>query len=123
MADYTITSLASTVVDLSLFYICNKELEKTKILYVTFTATILSRIVSTIVGYILNSRYVFKSNNSKKEQIIKHFILNGIQMLFSALILTFVHMTFNSNKIIEKCFVDGVLFFVFYYAQKYWVYK
>lgn len=121
--DYILTSLATSLVDLSFFYFFSTELNKTSLTNALFLATILARIISGLVGYILNKRVVFKAEGNTKKQLIKHFIVLFIQMFSSAFLISYVHSTFNGYPLFEKIVVDSTLFFIFYFVQKNWVYK
>ncbi len=122
--DYILTSLATAAVDISLFYVFLNELSKRETGSVIFTATILARVFSGIIGYILNKRVVFKTDNSETAvQLLKHLSITTVQMLLSASLLTYVHYLLRSSPVIEKMFVDTALFVIFYFVQKFWVFK
>ena len=122
--DYILTSLATAAVDFSLFYVFLNELDLRGMSSTIFTATILARVFSGIIGYILNKRVVFKTDDSETViQLIKHFSITTLQMLLSASLLTYVHYILKASPIIEKMFVDTTLFVVFYFVQKFWVFK
>ena len=120
---YAATSLTSTVVDLIIFYLTHKTLEKTHVTGAIFIATIIARIFSSALDYYLNRNLVFKSSGNRRKQMTKHFIIAGLQMLMSGSLLTLVDSILRGNEVIEKCGVDLVLFFVAYFGQKHWVYK
>ena len=121
--NYIATSLAASVVDLALFYVFLDIFEKIHFYPDVFYATICARVLSSVVAYILNRKVVFKSNGSKRVQFNKHAVVEAVQMMMSASLVTVVDSFFHGQEIIEKCAVDLVLFFVFYFVQKYWVYK
>ena len=122
--DYILTSLATAAVDFSLFYVFLNELSSRNVGSVIFTSTILARVFSGIIGYTLNKRVVFKADNSETfVQLIKHLSITTVQMLLSASLLTYVHYILQSSAMIEKMFVDTTLFVVFYFVQKFWVFK
>ena len=120
---YIQTSLVAAVVDIVLFYFILKEFEILNVYADIFLATVLARIGSSTVVYILNKHIVFKSEQKSKLQVVKHFLLVGSQMLLSGSLLTIVDRILQSNTVIEKCFVDVFLFLMSYFAQKYWVFK
>ena len=121
--NYVATSLASSVVDLAFFYVFLDIVKKLRISPDVFFATIGARLISSVVSYILNRRYVFKSDGDLKIQFNKHVVIEGVQMFLSASLVTMLDFLINKNEIIEKCAVDLFLFFVAYFAQKHWVYK
>lgn len=121
--EYILTSLASSAIDIAFFYIFLKELDKLGLHEAVFLSTILARIISCIISYILNKKIVFKSDGKISKQLSKHIILTVAQMLLSASLIYFVNVLFKANEVIEKMVVDSILFFVFYFAQKLWVFK
>ena len=121
--NYVATSLASSVVDLAFFYVFLDIVKKLRLSPDVFFATIGARLISSVVSYILNRRYVFKSDGDLKIQFNKHVVIEGVQMFLSASLVTMLDFLINKNEIIEKCAVDLFLFFVAYFAQKHWVYK
>ena len=52
--EYILTSLASSAIDIAFFYIFLKELDKLGLHEAVFLSTILARIISCIISYILN---------------------------------------------------------------------
>lgn len=120
---YTACSLTTTAFDLILFYLFHNQLDYYHIEASIFIATILSRLISSIVQYFMIKKLVFKPDNKSVKRIFKHFLLECSKVLLSASILTFVDSIIKGNALIEKCFVDTFLFIMFYFAQKLWVFK
>ena len=109
---------------MSLFYVFLNEFRKADVTGSIFLATLSARICSGIIGYILNKRVVFKADNSENLlRVVKHFALTTLQMFLSASLLTYVDHIFHYRPVIEKMCVDTFLFVVFYFAQKFWVFK
>lgn len=113
---YIIVAILSFVVDISLFGIF-------RILKFTIlNATIVARILSSILNYTLNRNKVFKSFN--KKSLLKYYILVIIQMFVSGYSVKFLHkMIINENVIFLKIIIDLIIFIVNYYIQREWVFE
>ena len=115
---FTTSSLASTVVDLALFALfvsfLKAQLPGTYILI----STVAARIVSLLVNYLLNAKFVFAEDEGRKLPFAKYISLAIADMLASAL---FVSVLVNYLPVYEpfaKMFVDSSLFFVGYWIQQ-----
>jgi len=113
---YIIVAILSFVVDISLFGIF-------RILKFTIlNATIVARILSSILNYTLNRNKVFKSFN--KKSLLKYYILVIIQMFVSGYSVKFLHKVIvNENVIFLKIIIDLIIFIVNYYIQREWVFE
>ena len=90
--------------------------------FTIINATIIARILSSILNYTLNKNKVFKSFN--KKSLIKYYILVIIQMFISGYSVKFLHKIFvNKNVIFLKIIIDLIIFIVNYYIQREWVFK
>lgn len=113
---YIIVSIFSFLTDIFLFKIF--MVFKSSIL----SSTIIARIISSILNYMLNRNKVFKSYN--KTSFSKYYILVFIQMFISGMSVSFLSNTFkNKNILVLKIIVDIVIFIVNYYIQREWVFK
>ena len=113
---YIIVAILSFTVDISLFGIF-------RILRFTIlNATIIARILSSILNYTLNRNKVFKSFN--KKSLLKYYILVIIQMFVSGYSVKFLHKVIvNENVIFLKIIIDLIIFVVNYYIQREWVFE
>lgn len=82
-----------------------------------FIATLISRIVSSIVNFTLNYKVVFKSNENVKSSVKKYYALAIIQMLLSSTGIIILDKLILS-PIISKIIVDFILFILSYLVQK-----
>lgn len=113
---YLFSSGTSFGVDLLLFTIFNYLFNSILI------ATILARVISSLINYFLNSRMVFKAYS--KSSIVKYYSLVIIQMFMSAFLVgQFVTIFDGINATIIKFFVDVIIFVVNYFVQKEVVFK
>lgn len=113
---YIVVSLLSFILDIALFGIFKA------FKFTIINATIIARILSSILNYTLNKNKVFKSFN--KKSLIKYYILVIIQMFISGYSVKFLHKIFvNKNVIFLKIIIDLIIFIVNYYIQREWVFK
>lgn len=119
---FTSSSLASTVVDLALFAILVFFLRALLPTYYILVATVMARIVSTLVNYNLNAKLVFKETDNRELPFPKYIALAIFDMLASALFVTIIVGLLPINETIVKMFVDSALFFVGYLIQKHFIF-
>ena len=113
---YIIVAILSFAIDISLFGIF--RIFKFTIL----NATIIARVLSSILNYTLNRNKVFKSFN--KKSLLKYYILVIIQMFVSGYSVKFLHkVIINENVIFLKIIIDLIIFVVNYYIQREWVFE
>jgi glycosyltransferase involved in cell wall biosynthesis len=117
---FACSSLACAAIDISIFAALSY-----KILGTTasgfFLATILARLCSGGVNFVLNQRWVFDSSQ-KKSELVKYLILFFCQMGASGL-LTGQAATLIGSGIAAKIIVDGTLFIISYLIQKHLIFN
>ncbi len=90
-------------------------------------ATIIARVISSIVNYFLNKNAVFESNTTLKKSMWKYYLLCFVQMICAAAGVFGMTALFGSNDVIEglvyKPIVDVLLFLASYQVQQRWVFK
>lgn len=117
---YIIVAGLSFLIDIVLFTIFNNIFSFNKQIII---ATILARIVSSFINYLLNRDKVFKSNESKFKTIIKYYILVVIQMCVSAFVVDNLYEILNINATLIKVPVEFILFICNYLIQKLLIFK
>ena len=90
-------------------------------------ATLTSRVISSIVNFIINRKVVFKDVANVRKTASKYFALAACQMILSFLLVDLLangllHVTGFLNILI-KCVVDMCLFVFSYGIQRKWVFK
>ena len=115
----TIVSVVTTIIDLTLFRIISNNSHS---LFVISMATLISRTVSTILMFIFNKKWVFKSKKNGKKELIQFVIMIIIQMSISAF-LVWLFRFLPIPQIVTKMIVDTLLFFAAYFVQKYYIFK
>ena len=111
---YSIISLLSAIIDLSLFTIF---LKTNNILL----STIMARVISGIFNFIFNKSYSFKSNNNVYKEGTRYLLLFILIMFISASTVEILDII-PINTTIIKLVIDTILFVINYYIQKKYIF-
>ncbi len=84
-------------------------------------ATVLARILSGIVNFLLNKNLAFKSKGNTAKESVRYLILFFCQMGASALLVAGLSILLPAMA--SKIIVDSLLFFVSFVIQKRWVFS
>jgi len=114
---YIIVAGISFVLDITLFTIFNYLFSKIII------ATILARVISSFINYLLNKDQVFKSKISNKTTLIKYYTLVVVQMFTSGILVTIFTNIININATFVKIPIEIILFLINYIVQKKFIFK
>ena len=117
---YLFVAGLSFVIDITIFTIFNYILKFDKKIII---ATIIARVISSFINYLLNNGVVFKSDEKKLKTIIKYYILVVIQMFISALLVDNLYKLININATFIKIPVELFLFICNYLIQKIFIFK
>jgi len=118
----SISSIVSAIVDLSMFYILSNIFER-KYFFIVL-ATVLARIISGTVNFIINRNYAFKSTGRVRVELVSYTILFIIKMILSSLIVAYLSTKFmNVNETVIKIIVDTLLFFGSFYIQDKYIFN
>ena len=149
---YTLSSLICCVIDIGLFNLLNILLARTTLLdgikiktalgrffvrvfsggndtiaLKVLIATVVARIISSIVNYILNRNAVFESATSVKKSVWKYYLLCFVQMILAAAGVFGLSALFGGGEALEglvyKPIVDVLLFLFSYQIQQRWVFR
>lgn len=118
---FSLTSLMSAAVDLTLFTILTIILNQ-NIFILVLIATVVSRVVSGIFNFLVNRIWSFRNYSSILRQFRRYTMLYMAQLGLSitfVYLLSFIpiHLTWI------KIFVDSLLFIGSYFIQKHWVFR
>ena len=122
---YVLSAGICFLIDLLLFTIFNFIL-KGKVTFAILLATILARIISSCVNYLLNKNRVFNYENDKKvdsKTMFQYFCLVIVQMLVSSLAVTIIYNKTLFNESLIKIPVDCVIFLVNFFVQKKFIFN
>lgn len=114
------SSIVSALIDLTVFFILTSGILYTSSLGI-IEATIMARICSGIINFLLNQRWVFNGNKDTIEAI-KYGMFFILQMGASGFIVSKLSSKFV-NLTVTKMIVDSILFFLSYFIQKHFIFK
>ena len=118
----SISSFISAGVDISVFYLLSKAFKR-EYFYVVL-ATVIARILSGTVNFIINKFYAFKSTGRVRVELVSYGILFVVKMILSSLIVAYLSTTFTTlNETFIKIFVDTLLFFSSFYIQDKYIFN
>ena len=121
---FVFSSLLSMLIELVVFYLSLKFLFSGR--YDILLATLVSRVISSVVNFAVNRAKVFGSSSGIGRSLLRYIILAiplAIASIFSIKGLTWaMSVTAPSLKTLLKCVVDTILFFVSFRIQQNWVF-
>ena len=124
---YTLSSVASWVVDTGGFYLLHLMAGVTLGRYAEIVCNIAARVISSFYNFNLNNRLVFQHEGAYGKALLRYYCLAVPQLAASTLLLTlFVRLlkTGSTNGATAvKIIVDGCLFVASFFIQKYWVFS
>lgn len=127
---YSISSGASALLDLLLFYIVLQLLEwfgmdtMLRSEQAVIAATVVARVFSSLFNFFMNQKVVFRS--AAKNSFIRYYALCIVQMAASAGLVAAVSSALTvgkAGKTAVKLVVDTCLFFLSFGIQREWVFK
>ena len=123
---YALSSIASSLIDLLVFYLMLYFFEAKGIesSYNIIRATVFARVISSLFNYLSNQIMVFRTKS--ESSFLRYYALCIVQMMTSAFLVQFATSPFSFSKTLKtmiKLIVDTFLFFVSYKIQKEWVFK
>ena len=83
----------------------------------------LARTVSSIINYILNKKFVFKSKEKTVKTAFSYFILVITNITISGLLVSIINNNTGINATIIKVVIDSLIFISNYFLQKYLIFK
>lgn len=118
----SISSLISAGVDILAFYLLSKVFAR-EYIYIVI-ATVIARILSGTVNFIINKFYAFKSTGRVRVELVSYTILFIVKMILSSLIVAYLSTTFmETNETLIKILVDFILFFGSFYIQDKYIFN
>lgn len=117
---YSISSVLSAAADLSLFALLTHLAFGTTSTGIFF-ATVIARVTSGNINFMLNKYWVFQSRNYFGKELGKYISLFCIQMLSSWALVSLFSKT-SIPILLVKIFVDTILFFISYFIQKKYIF-
>lgn len=127
MFKFLVSSLGSTIIDLTVFYLMMRFFGAATGKYAELLATAVARAISSFANFNANNSVVFDNKKGYKRALLRYYCLCIPQMLVSAGLVTLINgLLSNSAPFIAtliKFAVDIVLFFISYQIQREWVFS
>lgn len=122
---YIVSAGISFALDLSLFTVFSVLLKGNKVSSHILIATVLARIISSLINYLLNRNSVFKKNEKVMDAttLVKYYLLVVIQMFVSATLVSLIYDATEIYETIIKIPIEIVLFMVNYFVQKKFIFN
>lgn len=124
---YAVSSGLSAVLDIGVYYVLMLLLESRLGNLAEAVCLVLARVVSSFFNFNLNNRIVFQSRAPYGKALIRYYCLAIPQMAAATLLLTLfvqlLHIDGAEGSTAVKAIVDGALFVISFFIQKYWVFS
>lgn len=121
---YAATSFGATVLDMALYMaVLTYVFAGGRAGWMIVVATVVARIVSSLVNFVLKKRTVFDDRSHPLQPLIRYAILALVVMAASALGTATLSALSGGRALASKAVVDGLLFFVNYLGHKHWVFR
>ena len=118
----SISSIISAGVDIFVFYILSNNFKR-EYFYIVL-ATVIARITSGTINFIINKFYAFKSTGRVRVELVSYAILFIVKMILSSLIVAYLSTKFmDINETYIKILVDTLLFFSSFYIQDKYIFN
>ena len=119
------SSIISSVIDVLLAWILLDVLKlwMTSDFWRIALSSLIARILSTIVNYVINKKYVFKGKNNSKQMARRFLILTVVITILSTLFVYTASSLHIMSEKLAKPVGDLLLFLLSYSAQTKWVFK
>ena len=118
---YSLSSLFSAVIDLSVFTICVHFVFGSGAAGI-LAATVAARLMSGGVNFLINKHFVFQSRENHITEARNYFALFCCQMILSWFLVSCLR-SMPLNLTIIKILVDTILFFISYQIQNRYIFK
>lgn len=120
---YLLSSGLSFAVDIISFSIIFYFI-KDRFLDAILLSSYVARVISSVVNYIVNKKYVFKNEKKKNyKAFIEYFLLVIINITISGLLVTKVYNYIHLNATFIKVIIDSIIFIINYFLQKLVIFK
>ena len=123
---YALSSVASWVLDTGLFYLLRLLLGSALGGAAETVCNVIARAVSSFFNFNLNNRLVFDNRGSYGKAMLRYYCLALPQLAASTLLLNLfvrlLHLESAQAATLVKIVVDGCLFVLSFFIQKFWVF-
>lgn len=120
---YLLSSGLSFIVDIISFSIILYFI-KDRFVDAILLSSYVARVISSVVNYIVNKKYVFKNEKKRNyKAFIEYFLLVIINITISGLLVTKVYNYIHLNATFIKVIIDSIIFIINYFLQKLVIFK
>lgn len=123
---YTLSSLSSFLLDTGLFYVLHLLFSAFLGIYTEVICNLTARALSSFYNFNMN-RLVFLSRGNYGKEALKYYCLCIPQALVSTglitLFVSLLRVENSSGATAVKVVIDGVLFVISFFIQKFWVFR
>ena len=124
---FILSSVLSWAVDTGGFYVLNLLLRPLLGGYTEPVCNVMARAVSSLFNFLLNFKVVFGSTQPCGKAMLRYYFLAVPQLAVSTLLVTvftrLLHVDSAGAATVVKIVVDGCLFVISFFIQKYWVFR
>lgn len=120
---FVFSSMTSALVDILVFSLFINIFENISPQFYIYISTILARVISSTVNFIINKKTVFGDKSRDKHTILRYYLLCVVQLSISAILVHAIFSILKINETIIKLIVDTILFFISFNIQREWVFK
>ena len=124
---FILSSVLSWVVDTGGFYVLNLLLRPLLSGYTEPVCNVMARVVSSLFNFLLNYKVVFGSTQPCGKAMLRYYLLAVPQLAVSTVLVTvftrLLHVDSAGAATVVKIVVDGCLFVISFFIQKYWVFR
>lgn len=118
---FATASVGCTVIDLVLFTMFTYLLPST-LMWNVALATLLARLVSGLINFLINRKMIFKNDAKARQQLVRYVVLFCCIMCASTVIVSLLsHIPIPVT--LTKAIIDMLLWTVNYTVQRKWVFK
>ena len=121
---YAVSSLASAGLDIGAFYILRLLMGNVAGAAV---CNVMARVISSFFNFNMNNRIVFENKGSYGKALLRYYCLAVPQAAASTLLLALfvwlLHVDGAGRDTLLKTLIDGTLFVVSFFIQKFWVFR
>lgn len=118
---FATASVGCTIIDLALFTVFTYLLPST-LMWNVALATLLSRIISGLINFLINRKMIFKNDANARRQLVRYIVLFCCIMCASTVIVSLLsHIPIPVT--LTKAVIDMLLWTVNYTVQRKWVFK
>ena len=123
---FILSGIVCTIIDLAIYQLMLFLLAAIENLWLlNLLANVIARVVSALLNYYINLKYVFRKNTSSKQDFIKYSIVVVLRLLLSWVIQTPIFTALGIEGVLRglvKCIIDLLLTLASYTVQKKWVF-